>query len=169
MHPHLCRAGNPTHGIAVLSIAFDHRPAASGVPAFGDSLQARPVPNGDPLAAALDHSGVISAISWRLSGSRLPVRFDPDQGSGASPRATNYRFDMERIMKTITTHGRLSISGLGWSFSATLVVLFVLCMLAALFVPLRLAHGWISLWSDAPIDHHACGSTGWSGVSRSDG
>jgi len=31
-------------------------------------------------------------------------------------------------------------------------VLFVLCMLAALFVPLRLAHGWIGLWSDAPID-----------------
>jgi hypothetical protein len=59
---------------------------------------------------------------------------------------------MERIMKTIASHGRLSISGLGWSFSATFVVLFVLCMLAALFVPLRLAHGWISLWSDAPID-----------------
>jgi hypothetical protein len=60
--------------------------------------------------------------------------------------------DMERIMKTIASHGRLSISGLGWSFSATFVVLFVLCMLAALFVPLRLAHGWVSLWSDAPID-----------------
>jgi len=55
-------------------------------------------------------------------------------------------------MKTVASHGRLSISGLGWSCSATFVVLFVLCMLAALFVPLRLAHGWIGLWSDAPID-----------------
>ena len=55
-------------------------------------------------------------------------------------------------MKTVASHGRLSISGLGWSCSATFVVLFVLCMLAALFVPLRLAHGWISLWSDAPIE-----------------
>jgi len=59
---------------------------------------------------------------------------------------------MERIMKAIASHGRLSISGLGWSFSATFVVLFVLCMLAALFLPLRLAHGWVSLWSEAPID-----------------
>lgn len=50
------------------------------------------------------------------------------------------------------SHGRLSISRLGWSLSGTLVALFVLCMLAALFVPLRLAHGWISLLSDAPID-----------------
>ena len=49
-------------------------------------------------------------------------------------------------------HARLSISGLGWGFSAALVVLFVLCMLAALFVPVRLAHGWVNLFSDAPID-----------------
>jgi hypothetical protein len=55
-------------------------------------------------------------------------------------------------MATTQSHGRLSISGLGWSLSATLVVLFVLCMVAALFVPLRLAHGCIGLWSDAPID-----------------
>ena len=55
-------------------------------------------------------------------------------------------------MATTQSHGRLSISGLGWSLSATLVVLFVLCMVAALFVPLRLAHGWISVWSDAPIN-----------------
>ena len=41
-------------------------------------------------------------------------------------------------MATTQSHGRLSISGLGWSLSATLVVLFVLCMVAALFVPLRL-------------------------------
>jgi hypothetical protein len=46
-------------------------------------------------------------------------------------------------MVTTQSHGRLSISGLGWGLSATLVVLFVLCMLAALFVPVRLAHGWV--------------------------
>lgn len=50
------------------------------------------------------------------------------------------------------SHGPLSIRALGWSFSATFVILFVLCILAALFVPLRLAHGWVSLWSDAPIE-----------------
>lgn len=49
-------------------------------------------------------------------------------------------------------HPRLSISGLGWGFSAALAVLFVLCMLAALFLPLRTAHGWVSLLSDAPIN-----------------
>jgi len=46
---------------------------------------------------------------------------------------------------------RLSISGLGWGFSAALVVLFVLCLLAALFVPMRIAHGWVALFSDAPV------------------
>ena len=50
------------------------------------------------------------------------------------------------------THGQLSVHALGWSLSATLAALFVLCTLAALFVPLRLAHGYVSLWSDAPID-----------------
>ena len=55
-------------------------------------------------------------------------------------------------MATTQSHGRLSISGLGWGLSATLVVLFVLCMLVALFVPLRSAHGWVSLLSDAPIN-----------------
>jgi ABC-type antimicrobial peptide transport system permease subunit len=59
---------------------------------------------------------------------------------------------MEQTMVTTQSHGRLSISGLGWGLSATLVVLFVLCMLAALFVPVRLAHGWVNLLSDAPID-----------------
>ncbi len=55
-------------------------------------------------------------------------------------------------MATTSSHARLSISGLGWGFSAALVTLFVLCVLAALFVPVRLAHGWINLLSDAPID-----------------
>lgn len=48
-------------------------------------------------------------------------------------------------------HPRLSISGLGWGFSAALVVLFVLCMLAALFMPMRAAHGYVALFSDAPF------------------
>ena len=55
-------------------------------------------------------------------------------------------------MATSQPHRPLSISGLGWSLSITLVVLFVLCMLAALFVPVRLAHGWVGLLSDAPIN-----------------
>jgi hypothetical protein len=55
-------------------------------------------------------------------------------------------------MATAHTHARLSISGLGWGFSAALVALFVLCMLAALFVPMRAAHGWVALFSDAPLD-----------------
>ena len=48
-------------------------------------------------------------------------------------------------------HARLSISGLGWGFSAALAALFVLCLLAALFFPVRLAHGWVALFSDAPV------------------
>ena len=55
-------------------------------------------------------------------------------------------------MATSQPHRPLSISGLGWSLSITLVVLFVLCMLAALFVPVRLAHGWVGLLLDAPIN-----------------
>ena len=49
-------------------------------------------------------------------------------------------------------HARLSISGLGWGVSAALVVLFVLCMLSALFLPMRLAHGYVTLFSDASLD-----------------
>jgi hypothetical protein len=58
---------------------------------------------------------------------------------------------MEGVMAIAHAHTRLSISGLGWGFSAALVVLFVLCMLAALFMPMRVAHGWVALLSDAPI------------------
>jgi hypothetical protein len=57
----------------------------------------------------------------------------------------------EGVMAIAHAHTRLSISGLGWGFSAALVVLFVLCMLAALFMPMRVAHGWVALLSDAPI------------------
>ena len=51
-----------------------------------------------------------------------------------------------------SAHARLSISGLGWGLSTALAVLFVLCMLAALFLPIRAAHGWVTLFSDAPIN-----------------
>jgi ABC-type sulfate transport system permease component len=46
---------------------------------------------------------------------------------------------------------RLSISGLGWGFSAALVVLFLLCLLTALMLPMPIARGWVALFSDAPI------------------
>jgi len=45
-------------------------------------------------------------------------------------------------MAVTHAHTRLSISGLGWGASAALIVLFVLCMLSALFMPMRAAHGW---------------------------
>ncbi len=48
-------------------------------------------------------------------------------------------------------HPRLSLSGLGWGFSAALVALFVLSMLAALFLPMRAAHGYVALISDAEL------------------
>jgi hypothetical protein len=70
----------------------------------------------------------------------------PDCGSNA------VELSQETIMAITHAHPRLSISGLGWGFSATLVVLFVLSMLTALFLPLRAAHGWVTLLSDAPID-----------------
>jgi hypothetical protein len=58
---------------------------------------------------------------------------------------------LEVIMAIPHTPGRLSINGLGWGLSAALVVLFMLCLLAALFLPMRLAHGWLALFSDAPV------------------
>jgi hypothetical protein len=58
---------------------------------------------------------------------------------------------MEVTMAIAHPHARLSISGLGFGFSAALVALFVLCLLAALFLPLRAAHGWVALFLDAPV------------------
>ena len=48
-------------------------------------------------------------------------------------------------------HQRLSLSGLGWGLSAAFIVLFVLCMVAALFLPMRSAHGLVSLFGVAPL------------------
>jgi hypothetical protein len=72
----------------------------------------------------------------------------------------------EVIKVTAHAHSRLSISGLGWGFSAALVVLFALCMLATLFLPVRLAHGWVSMLSDAPLDSSKVWTDGliWSVV-----
>jgi hypothetical protein len=77
-----------------------------------------------------------------------------------------FGFLMEDAMATTHSHARLSISSLGWGFSVALVVLFVLCMLAALFVPVRLAHGWVNLLSDAPLDSSRVWADGllWSVV-----
>jgi hypothetical protein len=55
---------------------------------------------------------------------------------------------MEEIMATAYAPARLSISGLGWGFSAALVVLFLICLLTALFMPMPIA---LALFSDAPV------------------
>jgi hypothetical protein len=45
----------------------------------------------------------------------------------------------------------LDLVAFGWALSGTLVVLFVLCALAAMIFPgWQLAHGWLSLFSVAP-------------------
>jgi hypothetical protein len=47
---------------------------------------------------------------------------------------------------------RVNIVALGWSLCTTLVVLFVVCLVVALIVPdWRLSHGWIGLFSAAPM------------------
>lgn len=46
---------------------------------------------------------------------------------------------------------RLSRPSLGWGISAALVILFVLCMLTVLFMPMRAAHGYVTLLSIAPL------------------
>jgi hypothetical protein len=51
-----------------------------------------------------------------------------------------------------TVYHPISVTGLGWGFSVALVVLFVLCLMVALFLPIRAAHGWVGLFSASPID-----------------
>jgi len=51
-----------------------------------------------------------------------------------------------------TGYHPISFIGLGSAFSAALVVLFVLCLMATLFIPIRAVHGWVALFSTAPID-----------------
>jgi hypothetical protein len=46
----------------------------------------------------------------------------------------------------------LNIIALGWGLSAALVVLFVICLAVALVLPeWRASHGWIGLFSVAPM------------------
>jgi riboflavin transporter FmnP len=47
---------------------------------------------------------------------------------------------------------RVNLVALGWSLCVTLAVLFVVCLAVALIVPdWRLSHGWIDLFSAAPM------------------
>jgi hypothetical protein len=60
---------------------------------------------------------------------------------------------MEPNMNTqASTYSLLNIVALGWGFSAALVVLFVICLAVALVFPdWRASHGWIGLFSVAPM------------------
>jgi hypothetical protein len=52
----------------------------------------------------------------------------------------------------IAWKGPVYIVPLGWGLSATFVVLFVLCFLAALLFPsAELTHNWLSLYSTRPM------------------
>ena len=47
---------------------------------------------------------------------------------------------------------RFNIVALGWALSATLVVLFVICLGVALAVPgFSATHAWVGLFSPAPL------------------
>jgi hypothetical protein len=51
-----------------------------------------------------------------------------------------------------STNSPVSIMALGWGLSAALVVLFVICLAVALVFPgWRASHGWIGLFSVAPM------------------
>jgi hypothetical protein len=51
-----------------------------------------------------------------------------------------------------STKSPLNIAALGWGLSAALVVLFVICLAVTLVWPdWRASHGWISLFSVAPM------------------
>jgi hypothetical protein len=51
------------------------------------------------------------------------------------------------------TYSPLNVFALGWALSAVLVVLFVVCLVVALVLPdWRASHGWIGLFSVAPMN-----------------
>jgi hypothetical protein len=51
----------------------------------------------------------------------------------------------------IAGSGPVFIVPLGWGLTATFVILFILCFLAALLFPtVSLAHNWLGLFSTAP-------------------
>jgi hypothetical protein len=52
----------------------------------------------------------------------------------------------------VVGQGPVLIVPLAWSLSATFVLLFILCFLAALLFPTAsLAHNWLGLFSTAPV------------------
>jgi len=58
---------------------------------------------------------------------------------------------MEDTMNT-RENSPLDVVALGWGLSAALVVLFVICLAVALVLPeWRASHGWIGLFSVAPM------------------
>ena len=49
-------------------------------------------------------------------------------------------------------NGPVHIVPLGWALTATFVLLYVLCWLAAILFPdLNLTHAWLGLYSTAPV------------------
>src|SRR5262249_2387273 len=60
---------------------------------------------------------------------------------------------MEGMMNTpASANSPLDVIALGWGLSAALVVLFVICLAVALVFPdWRASHGWIGLFSVAPM------------------
>jgi hypothetical protein len=60
---------------------------------------------------------------------------------------------MELKMNTqASANSPLNVIALGWGLSAALVVLFVICLAVALVFPdWRASHGWIGLFSVAPM------------------
>ena len=56
------------------------------------------------------------------------------------------------MAKNTIRYSPLSVVALGWALSASLVVLFVICLAVALVLPQWSAtHAWISLFSIAPL------------------
>jgi hypothetical protein len=60
---------------------------------------------------------------------------------------------MEGMMNTqASANSPLDVVALGWGLSAAPVVLFVICLAAALVLPeWQASHGWIGLFSVAPM------------------
>jgi 2TM family of unknown function (DUF5676) len=47
---------------------------------------------------------------------------------------------------------QINILAFGWALMATLIILFILCAVAGMIFPdLPLAHGWIGLFTTAPL------------------
>jgi hypothetical protein len=69
------------------------------------------------------------------------------------PFLASLGFLMEGVMNTrASVNSSLDIIALGWGLSAALVVLFVICLAVALVLPeWRASHGWIGLFSVAPM------------------